>query len=443
MSLVFPAIALTGAVVTVRRGNRAARYYLIAWITLLAVIFLYAARAFCVMPTNVITEFSVFYGSAIEAILLSVALAARMRSMKEDSEHAQHEQMRAERAMFMARAEAESAREDALRAEQMALTHQQHALRQQQIALEQEKQLIEKEKLANIGLLSAGVAHEINNPNSFMRLSIQSTESHTRSLREFIDELLSDEADPDLQANFDERFGKILGQLSLAIDGSERIASIVKSMRNASRNDSGDAVLFDPAETVLGTLELIRMGYRDTVAFDTSELIPGNAVRGYPSQINQVFTNLIVNACHAIEEKYSKRETQGDDPHASNDRHGDTASQHRIGQQGESHRGTIRLSSVTSGGDLIISVRDNGCGMTQDVLKKLFQPFFTTKGADRGTGLGLGICKGLIVDHGGRLDVESIAGEGTLFKVILPLATHAQAANHEPLEHHLPMAARA
>jgi two-component system NtrC family sensor kinase len=427
MSLVFSSMALLGAVVTVRLGNRAARYYLIAWVTLLAGIFLYAARAFGVMPTNIITEYSVFYGSAIEAILLSVALAARMRSMKEESEHAQHEQLRAERAMFLAREEAETAREETLRAEQQALSHRQEALVQQKIALEHEKQLIEKEKLANIGLLSAGVAHEINNPNSFMRLSVQSAESHTRSLREFIHDLLSDEADPDLQKNFDARFDKILSQLALAQEGSERIATIVRSMRSASRNDAGDAVLFDPAETVFSTLELIRMGYRDTVTFDTSELIPGNMIRGFPSQINQVFTNLIVNACHAIEEKQSWRsDTQTID-----------AQRHDIA------RGTIRLSSITSSGDLIISVRDNGCGMTENVLAKLFQPFFTTKGAERGTGLGLGLCKGMIGDHGGRLDVESLAGEGTTFRVILPLATHAEAANHEGDDTLTPVAVRA
>ena len=119
-------------------------------------------------------------------------------------------------------------------------------------------------------------------------------------------------------------------------------------------------------------------------------------MQGYPSQLAQVFTNLLVNACHAIEER----------------------------QKIEKHyEGRVFLRSDIDGSQLLIHVTDNGCGMPEHVQKRLFEPFFTTKGADKGTGLGMGICRGIIERHGGKLLVNSTEGEGTTMTVSLPIPT--------------------
>lgn len=294
-------------------------------------------------------------------ILLSLALSARMRKLRDDNAVAQRQ-----------------------------------VIEQQQIAIEQQKQLVEKEKMAGLGLLSAGVAHEINNPNNFVNVSAQTAESRIRELQQFVNDLLADEAEDEIRTGFDTRFKDILGHMKLVSEGSQRIAGIVRGMRSASRQDSDKADWFDPVDGILATLELVQSNFRHVVRFDATGLATGQQVQGFASQMNQVFMNLLVNACHAIEEKKTLTES--------------------------ALQGNIRLSSVVDGGELVISIQDDGCGMSSDVQARLFQPFFTTKGKDKGTGLGLGICKNIVKEHGGRLEVESAPGVGTTFRIVLPLS---------------------
>ena len=156
-------------------------------------------------------------------------------------------------------------------------------------------------------------------------------------------------------------------------------------------------------ESLLSTLELIKPSFKTVATFDTAGLSAGHTVRGFASQLNQVFTNLIVNGCHAIEEKQAA--TGRREP-------GDILADGAAAADGD----------PVSGGELTLHVRDSGCGMSDAVKARLFQPFFTTKGAERGTGLGLGICRSIVSEHGGRLEVSSEEGIGTTFRVVLPLA---------------------
>jgi signal transduction histidine kinase len=340
-------IVLLGTASTMlHRGFTSARYYLLAWIMLLIGVFAYVLKTTGIIPVTLFTEYGIQFGSALEAILLSVALAARMRTLREENAQAQ-------------------------------------------------RRILEQEKMANLGLLSAGVAHEINNPNNFVSVSAQTLEAR---LQEF-EIMLADMADEDedIKQAFRERFAGFYQQLGLVREGSERIKGIVKGMRAASRNDaSQEKTSFDPCETLKSTLELVRPTYRQHTSFDTSGLGTQISVEGYPSQLAQVFTNLLVNACHAIEER-QKIETH--------------------------YEGRVFLRSDIDGSQLLIHVTDNGCGMPEDVQKRLFEPFFTTKGADKGTGLGMGICRGIIERHGGKLLVNSTEGEGTTMTVSLPIPT--------------------
>jgi signal transduction histidine kinase len=313
------------------------------------------------LPYTLMTKNAWIIGSSAEMILLSLALSARMRKLRDDNAAAQKQ-----------------------------------VIEQQQMAIEQQKQLVEKEKMASLGLLSAGVAHEINNPNNFVNISAQTAESRIRELQQFINELLADDSGDDMKAEFRQRFDGILSQMKLVSEGSQRIAGIVRGMRSASRQDGDKADWFDPVEGVLATLELVQSNFRHVVRFDSTGLSTGQQVQGFASQMNQVFMNLLVNACHAIEEKKALTDSV--------------------------LQGNIRLSSVVDAGDLVISIEDDGCGMSSEVQARLFQPFFTTKGKDKGTGLGLGICKSIVKEHGGRLEVQSALGVGTTFRIVLPLS---------------------
>lgn len=327
-----------------RRGQHSARYYLAAWLTLLSGAFLFVLKTIGILPTNMLTEYSMQIGSAMEAIILSVALAARMRALREENARAQ-------------------------------------------------KRILEQEKMANLGLLSAGVSHEINNPNNFLSVSAQTLEARLQDFRRELEELA--EGDEDANALFKRRFEDFDKQLGLIKQGSDRIKGIVKSMRAASRNDEKqEKGLIDPVDTLRNTVELVKPTYRDHIAFDTTGLGSNIQIEGYSSQLAQVFTNLLVNACHAIEERRGR------------DRQ---------------HEGLITLRSEPENDRILIHVSDNGCGMTEETQKRLFEPFFTTKGADKGTGLGMGICRGIIERHGGQLRIKSAAGEGTTMTLALPV----------------------
>jgi signal transduction histidine kinase len=336
------------AIRAVTRGSRPARFYLSAWALFFASILLYALRATGLISANSITQYSMYAGSAAEAVLFSIALAARMRDLREEN--------------------------------RATKSHVQ-----------------KQERMASLGLLSAGVAHEINNPNNFIGISAGNADAKLQEFRRFVDDLLEADTDSEIREGFQQRFHALEGQLALIREGSQRITGIVRSMRSASRDDSqGQKTRFDPVDGLRTTLELVRPSWKHVAHFESAGLVSGPLVEGYPSRLNQVFTNLLVNACHAIEEKQSLA--------------------------GSRDTGTIVLSSRHDDGHLRITVRDNGCGMTEEVKKRLFEPFFTTKGTDRGTGLGMSLCRTILEEHGGTMQVESTPGAGSTMTLILPVS---------------------
>lgn len=381
------------------RGDRSAAYYSAGFGILIVTTLLFLMVGGGGLPFHPLTFYSLSIGIALQSIFLTIALSTRIKQLKIERDRAEEDQIQVQSAMLTAQAEVALVREEAIEQRQLALLSQQEALEQKRIALDKERQLVEKERMANLGLLSAGIAHEINNPNNFMRISMETAGNRLQDLRKFIDELVAEDTEEEIIAGFRRRFDGIQSQIGIALEGSERIQGIVKSMRSASRNDTGEPVVFDPVDPLQSTLDLVKPTFRNSTAFDTSGLQTGFKVKGFPSQLNQVFTNFIVNGCHAIEEKQKASQPQG-----------------------ARTPGVIRLFTLAKDGELTIGIEDDGCGMSEAVKAKLFQPFFTTKGADKGTGLGLGICRGIVTEHGGRIEVDSTDGVGTTFRVILPLA---------------------
>ena len=265
--------------------------------------------------------------------------------------------------------------------------------------------LVQSEKLASIGLLSAGVAHEINNPLAYVGNNLAVLErdfkgvlammeryeqGHAR-LKESDPELLrsiedlSDDLDwPYVRTNLER-------MLARTRDGVQRVANIVQNLRGLARTSAPklEAVLIP--ELIAPSVEMVQGRLRRRGIEVVQEHLSPRRVMCVASQISQVVLNLLVNAIQAIE---------------SSDR-----------EQG----GRIELKTGPEGDYYVIEVGDDGPGIEPESLPKLFDPFFTTKPVGEGTGLGLSISHGIVTGHGGRIEVRSAPGRGTCFRVLLPL----------------------
>jgi len=257
-----------------------------------------------------------------------------------------------------------------------------------------QQQLVLQEKMVSLGMLTAGVAHEINNPTHFANLGAQNLESSLTRFKEFLRELSGgSHADAEVTQALAERFRELGGFLDIIKEGCARITGIVRDLKLFSRLDDADKNATDIAECLTATLRLVSTQYDDRIRFTTRfESVP--LLECHPAQINQVFMNLLINACDAVEERML------------------TAVQ---GVQGE-----ISLTLRFDGRDILVVIADNGTGMSDEVKSKLFEPFFTTKPAGKGTGMGMSIVYRIVQDHGGEIELQSKPGEGTTFTLRLP-----------------------
>lgn len=247
-----------------------------------------------------------------------------------------------------------------------------------------EAQLIQSEKMASLGQLVAGVAHELNNPISIVYGFLGHVGRRLDALRESLSRGETVEG---------EIFTEVEDMLSRCKEGALRTKNIVADLRTFSRLDEAEFKDADLHAGLESTLHLLhhRLGERITIHRHYGDL---PLVACYAGQLNQVFMNLLGNAIDAIDEK---------------------------GGEGEIHV----FTSVAPGRDgeprVSVSVRDTGCGMTPEKSKRVFDPFFTTKAVGRGTGLGLSVSHGIVEKHGGTIRVESVPGQGSTFTLELPL----------------------
>ena len=273
---------------------------------------------------------------------------------------------------------------------------------------ETQMQLVQAEKLAGLGQLAAGVAHEINNPIGFVNSNVTTLEAYVQDILRLIDgyEAL-------LPATLDAAAQTGLRRLREEIDidfvrddlqalvretrqGLQRVIRIVADLRDFSRVDSspaewGDVDLNHGLDTTLKMVAAVLDGKAEVVR--DYALLPD--VRGNAVQINQVFMNLLLNAAHAIE-----------------------------------HQGTITVRTRQRDGEVCVEIADTGCGMPPEVSGRMFDPFYTTRPVGQGTGLGLSVAYSIVQNHGGRFEVDSAPGQGTAVRMWLPVA-------------HLPVATKA
>jgi signal transduction histidine kinase len=270
---------------------------------------------------------------------------------------------------------------------------------------EAEVHLVQAERLAAVGELSAGVAHEVNNPLNFARNSLATLRTYVEDVREVaslmagLDGTLSTEEVARQLAVLEKKKAELqfdgmaddLGELvEIVTEGLDRTAKLVTDLRDFAAPGNVGGRAFDVAEGMRSTLQLVGHQLRDSGCQVEADLTPGLAtVEGDPGALNQVFLNVLKNAADAIEGTGS---------------------------------GTIAVAVFEEGSEVVVRVRDDGTGMDSETKSRLFEPFFTTKEAGAGTGLGLSMCRRIVDEHGGRIEVESEPGAGTTITVSLPSA---------------------
>ncbi|MCJ8274184.1 MAG: ATP-binding protein, partial [Psychrosphaera sp.] len=262
--------------------------------------------------------------------------------------------------------------------------------------IETQQQLIQSAKMASLGTLTSGVAHEINNPNNFIHVSTENLEVDLARFQQFIIELAGDDADESVLDTFRAQFKPLYAHLSTIKDGSQRIKGIVQDLRVFSQLDAAEQRTVNIAELLQSTINLVQSKYIKVIDF-TSDFNPTLELYCYPAQLNQVFLNIIVNGCDAI---LTRQQQQ---------------------QDNDIFQGKIVIGGTLTDQLLEVSIRDNGCGMTEESKNKLFEPFYTTKEFGKGTGLGLSISYGIIQKHKGALHVDSELAVGTTFRLSLPV----------------------
>jgi signal transduction histidine kinase len=268
--------------------------------------------------------------------------------------------------------------------------------------------LVQAAKMASLGTLTAGVAHEINNPTNFVHVGAQNLEADLGKVQQFIIDLAGDDADEEILDTFKQQFVPLFEHLATIQDGTQRIKTIVQDLRSFSRLDSGEKRRVKITDCVQSTVNLVRTKYVEVTEIIT-DFTDAPTIPCHPAQLNQVFMNLIVNACDAITDKQRQQHSAQNQLHPVPN------------QPYTKQRGKITIGCRQIGNMVEISLQDNGSGMNEETKNKLFEPFYTTKGVGEGTGLGMAISFGIIEEHGGTIAVQSTEGDGSVITVKLPV----------------------
>jgi signal transduction histidine kinase len=251
---------------------------------------------------------------------------------------------------------------------------------------EKQEALIHADRMSSLGVLAAGIAHEINNPNTYIRGNLQMLRKILQSLQGALDAAMS--------ATGDERLAEIAadlpGLIGDSLTGTERIERIVSGLRTFARPERDEELApADPHECIEEALKLVHSQLDSRVEIQR-DYGGDEAVPLMKQRMTQVFVNLFINAAQAMR-----------------------TSPERI----------LRIRTRVEGGSFYAAVEDTGCGISPDARDQIFNPFFTTKDVDEGTGLGLSILYSIVNEHGGEVSVDSTPGAGTTFTVRLPLQT--------------------
>jgi two-component system NtrC family sensor kinase len=384
------------------KGFRPAKYFMFGWTLFLVSLLISIARNRGVIVHNAFTSNIILYSSALELVLFSIALADKINFYRRQNGQTQLLALTIakenERLITEQNISLES--EVNARTQQLIQTNQNLSSTIEDLKSAQIK-LIETEKMASLGQLTAGVAHEINNPINFVSSNVKPLRLDFLEIFSLLDKYRAAGETPDkkelldlaneYKQTIDADFLKeeILTLLDGIEEGANRTTEIVQSLRTFSRTDETALKLIDINKAVLNTLILLRSSipYNIEIKPVLSKL---QLLNCYPGKINQVLMNLINNSLQAIKVK---------------DHHDDES---------------ITIVTTDHPENIVIEIIDTGIGMNNEVKQRIFEPFYTTKDVGEGTGLGLSIVFGIIEDHHGTIDVKSEPGKGFAFTITLP-----------------------
>lgn len=274
--------------------------------------------------------------------------------------------------------------------EEMNVVISKYASEMERLANDRAKQLVHAERLSGLGTMAAGIAHEINNPMSFISGNIQTLTRFWKDLDPVIRNL--EVSDVTLKKKIEFILEQLPSLLSGIMDGVERVTSIVQSLkRYSSTNSASSKQECDLNHCIEKAKEMCRYSLKNgvSVALNLTEA-PVHVVAN-PVELEQVFINLITNAVDAVQDSVDK---------------------------------LVTISTFRNQEQALVKIQDSGKGIQQQNIDKIWQPFFTTKGPGRGTGLGLAITTGIIKDHKGSITAENHPNGGAVFNISLPLSTH-------------------
>lgn len=378
MMVVAPLFAIAIALYLSIKRERAAYLFLAAFTVLLASVIMLSLRISGFLPINFLTINGVQIGSALEMIVLAFALADRFHVLRAEKEKAQHEALNAERRMV-----------ESLRASERALeTRVEERTAQLSATVERLKRtqsdLVEAEKLASLGSLVAGVAHELNTPIGNALTTATALEDETRKFKVALHEQT-------LKRSTLVRFvDSSIEMGQLVVRSLYRAAHLISSFKQVAVDQTSEKKRrFDLKALIENNVTALQPSFKSACWTLEVDAAPGIVCDSYPGPLGQVIVNIVQNAhVHA----FAGRAT-----------------------------GRLRITSSRTGDQVVLEFADDGVGMTPETLAHAFDPFYTTKFGEGGSGLGLAISKNIATLLGGSLTVTSVVGQGTTFTLRMPM----------------------
>ena len=390
------------AIVAVIDGKRTGKFFVVAWSIFLIGVIAFVLRNFGILPYNSYTNYTMPFGSALEVILLSLALADRINTLKKDKELSQKRELIAlqENKKILAEQNVILERKVLERTTDLEQTNEELNVTLEHLQDTQVK-LVESEKMASLGVLTAGIAHEINNPINFVSSNISPLKRDVEDLLEVLNEYetITDETSfqakinsiKKLKSDLDLEFVKteVFEIIEGISNGASRTSEIVKGLRMFSRLDESEQKKALISDCLDSSLTVIQSRIKEVGITVNKDFQFYEEISCLPGKLNQVFLNLITNAVDALEEVNTKR--------------------------------VIDLSINKENEYIKVQIKDSGKGISESVKKKIFEPFFTTKAVGKGTGLGLAIVYSIIEQHNGKINVNSQINKGTEITIFIPI----------------------